>query len=298
MALRPVLAAPLLAALLAAHGAAITPINTSLATIPTGYFGGSPVASRPAYDIAALAQQRVIVIEKWEGPCWAGCIANSSQTPPVPCSPGCGEESYQLATLRRVKAANPSVSTVFYLNSLYDFPFCAPAAPRTPPSATWAQTSAPLCLAGTAGLQLPTPAAPRSPCGPCTHKQTLPADNLTAAFGAADLHMRDVHGQIIGLQNDNVSATTHPPARLLPDVLRCRQGMLHIPIFDFSKPAAVTLFLDFHRRLIAQGLVDGTFSDKPNERAFQNASNSLWYICENPHGPSPQHSWAEGRCLR
>ena len=105
--------------------------------------------------------------------------------------------------------------------------------------------------------------------------------------------MRDVHGQIIGLQNDNVSATTHPPARLLPDVLRCRQGMLHIPIFDFSKPAAVTLFLDFHRRLIAQGLVDGTFSDKPNERAFQNASNSLWYICENPHGPSPQHSWAD-----
>ena len=173
MALRPVLAARLLAGL-AAHAATITPINTSLATIPTGYFGGSPVASRPASDIAALAQQRVIVIEKWEGPCWAGCIANSSQTPPVPCSPGCGEESYQLATGRRVKAANPSVSTVFYLNSLYDFPFCAPAAPRTPPSATWAQTSAPLCLAGTAGLQLPTPAAPAPPVAPVLTSRPFP----------------------------------------------------------------------------------------------------------------------------
>ena len=32
-------------------------------------------------------------------------------------------------------------------------------------------------------------------------------------------------------------------------------GMLHIPIFDFSKPAAVKLFLDFHRQLIAASIV-------------------------------------------
>ena len=161
------LAAPLLAALLAARAAAITPINTSLATIPTGYFGGSPVASRPASDIAALAQQRVIVIEKWEGPCWAGCIANSSQTPPVPCSPGCGEESYQLATLRRVKAANPSVSTVFYLNSLYDFPSVhrlPPAHPLPPPGPR------PLLLSVLPAQQASSsPPQPPRRCGPCTH---------------------------------------------------------------------------------------------------------------------------------
>eukprot|EP01048_Picozoa_sp_COSAG05_P003312 COSAG05_NODE_150_length_16171_cov_64.740356_14_plen_84_part_00 len=41
-------------------------INTSLATIPTGYFGGSGSTSvRSDAAIAALAQQRVIVIEKW-----------------------------------------------------------------------------------------------------------------------------------------------------------------------------------------------------------------------------------------
>ena len=67
-------------------------------------------------------------------------------------------------------------------------------------------------------------------------------------------------------------------------------GMLHIPIFDFSKPAAVKLFLDFHRQLIATGLVDGTFADKPNERAFAN--NGSWWICENPNGPPAKHSWA------
>eukprot|EP01052_Picozoa_sp_SAG31_P006299 SAG31_NODE_288_length_18400_cov_55.018851_2_plen_554_part_00 len=99
----------------------------------------------------------------------------------------------------------------------------------------------------------------------------FPYYNLTAAFAAADLHVRDVNGQVVGMQNDN--------------------GMLHIPIFDFSKPLAVTMFIDFHRRLIASGLVDGTFADKPNERAFQK--NGSWYICENPNGPPPRHSWAQ-----
>ena len=135
--------------------------------------------------------------------CWDDCIANSSQTPPVPCSPSCFEEDYQLATLRRVKALNPAVSGVFYLNSLYDFPYT----------------------------------------------------NLCGRFAAADLHVRDVNGAVVGIQNDN--------------------GMLHIPLFDFSKPKAVTMFLDFHRQLLASGAVDGTFADKPHERAFRNTTNGL-----------------------
>lgn len=204
--------------------AAPKPIDTSLATIPTGYFGGSGATGGGSYhrsdaDIAELANQRVIVIEKWEGPCWDECLANSSHTPPVACSTTCSEETYQLHTLRRVKALNPNVSGVFYLNTLYDFPYY----------------------------------------------------NLTAKFAAADLHVRDIHGNVVGMQNDN--------------------GMLHIPVFDFSQPAAVKLFLDFHRQLIVSGLVDGTFPDKPNERAFQ-AENGTWWLCENPHGPAPKHSWA------
>jgi hypothetical protein len=208
----------------AAASAAPRPIDTSLRTIPTGYFGGSGATGGGSYrrsdaDIAELAKQRVVVIEKWEGPCWDECLANSSRTPPVACSAACSEETYQLDTLRRVKALNPNVSGVFYLNTLYDFPYY----------------------------------------------------NLTATFAAADLHVRDVHGNVVGMQNDN--------------------GMLHIPVFDFSQPAAVELFLNFHRQLIASGLVDGTFPDKPNERAFQT-ENGTWWLCENPNGPAPKHSWA------
>ena len=101
-----------------------SPIVTSLDTIPTGYFGGSggtggkSRSRRTDAEIAALAQQRVVVIEKWEGPCWDECLSNSSHTPPIACSSSCGEEAYQLDTIRRIKAVNPNVSTVFYLNSM------------------------------------------------------------------------------------------------------------------------------------------------------------------------------------
>jgi hypothetical protein len=97
----------------------------------------------------------------------------------------------------------------------------------------------------------------------------FPYYNLTAEFTAQDLHLRDVHGAVIGMQNDN--------------------GMLHIPVFDWGKPAAVKLFLDFHRRLVALG-VSGTFPDKPNVYAFR--ANTTWWLCENPNGPPGGHSWA------
>ncbi len=67
---------------------------------------------------------RLVVIEKWEGPCWFECLANSTAAqPPRPCDPSCGEEDYQLATIKRIKARNPGVATVFYLNTLYNFPY-------------------------------------------------------------------------------------------------------------------------------------------------------------------------------
>ena len=43
--------------------------------------------------------------------------------PPVPCEPSCGAEHYQMETIKRAKAVNPKLSAVFYLNTLYDFPF-------------------------------------------------------------------------------------------------------------------------------------------------------------------------------
>jgi len=99
---------------------ALTPINTSLATIPVVYFGGNS-AYRPDANIAMLAKQRAVMIEKWEGPCWDACIQNN--TVGVPCNSACGGESYMLDTLRRVKAANPKVATAYYQNSLFDWKY-------------------------------------------------------------------------------------------------------------------------------------------------------------------------------
>lgn len=99
--------------------------NTSLATIPTAYFGGKGGKSGPRDDanIAMLAKARLIILEKWEGPCWDGCLANATAEPPLPCSPSCDVESHMLTTLRRVRALNPRVTTMLYLNTLLLFPF-------------------------------------------------------------------------------------------------------------------------------------------------------------------------------
>jgi len=66
---------------------------------------------------------RLVILEKWEGPCWDDCIANSTATPARPCLPSCNEERESLAVLRRVRGLNPGVSTMLYLNALLLFPF-------------------------------------------------------------------------------------------------------------------------------------------------------------------------------
>lgn len=104
-------------------GAAITPPETSLDTLPVGYFGGVNCNERSQENIKMLAKMRAIVIEKWEGPCWYECYNNLTMVPPVPCQPSCGADNYQMKTIKRAKMANPKLSAVFYLNTLYDFPF-------------------------------------------------------------------------------------------------------------------------------------------------------------------------------
>ena len=109
------------AALLAAAStiSAITPPNGSLTTVPVGYFGGN-YAHRGEKNIEMLAKMRIVMLEKWEGACWNDCLANPGSDA---CSSGCGVENYILDTHRRIKAINPAVSCVLYLNTLFDFPF-------------------------------------------------------------------------------------------------------------------------------------------------------------------------------
>lgn len=108
-------------ATLAGAAISITAPNTSLATVPVSYFGGNAMHRGDA-NIEMLAKMRMVIIEKWEGPCWTQCVEDKNVSA---CAPSCDVEQYIVGTLRRVKAANPKVACGFYLNTLLAFPFYA-----------------------------------------------------------------------------------------------------------------------------------------------------------------------------
>ena len=89
------------------------------AILSNRYFGGN-AAHRGDANIEMLAKMRIVMLEKWEGHCWADCFANASSPA---CQPGCAVEDLIIDTHRRVKALNPNSCSVLYLNTLLDFPF-------------------------------------------------------------------------------------------------------------------------------------------------------------------------------
>jgi len=93
--------------------------DLSMNTIPVAYFGGKD--THDAKSIAMLAKMRIVMLEKWEGPCWDACLVNASAG--KRCSPSCNVERDSIATLKAVRALNPNVTTVLYLNTLLLFPF-------------------------------------------------------------------------------------------------------------------------------------------------------------------------------
>ena len=118
--------APLLLVLAVANGvqrgSAIIAPDLSLDTVPIGYFGGN-AAHREQPNIDMLAKCRLVMLEKWEGHCWQDCLAQGPGS--GPCQPSCNAEGSIMDTMRRIKAVNPKVSTVMYLNTLLAFPFYA-----------------------------------------------------------------------------------------------------------------------------------------------------------------------------
>merc|ERR1719272_1809899 len=105
--------------------------DTSMDTIPVAYFGGKGGKSGPrsGKNIAMLAKMRLVILEKWEGPCWDECIANSTMKPtPLPCSSESDVEAGSLALLKELRSLNPKLSTMLYMNVLLLFPFYSLAA--------------------------------------------------------------------------------------------------------------------------------------------------------------------------
>lgn len=75
---------------------------------------------RSAEDIATLAKFRMVVIEKFEGPCWDQCYIHPVKDA---CNPSCNVEQYITGTAKALKDANPKISVILYLNSMLNFPF-------------------------------------------------------------------------------------------------------------------------------------------------------------------------------
>jgi hypothetical protein len=111
-------------AAMSATGGAVRAPNISLGTMPIAYFGGhhnegtefhgntscSPAGCRPPENIQMLAKMRLVMIEKWEGHCYDGCMYNASLN--MPCFPSCAVESDMLSTLAAAKAINPALAGV------------------------------------------------------------------------------------------------------------------------------------------------------------------------------------------
>eukprot|EP01052_Picozoa_sp_SAG31_P004615 SAG31_NODE_192_length_20788_cov_8.938083_17_plen_175_part_00 len=116
-------------------GVSVRAPNTSLETIPAAYFGGhhnKPTAfhgnascastgCRPAANVQMLAKMRLIMIEKWEGHCYDGCMYNASKG--KACFSSCNVEADMLKTLSAAKSINPDVLGIMYINTLMAFPF-------------------------------------------------------------------------------------------------------------------------------------------------------------------------------
>ena len=62
------------------HGYKPVAPNASLSTLPVAYHAlpgkGNQPYPRSDEDIATFAKYRLVVVEKWEGPCWLRCVNN------------------------------------------------------------------------------------------------------------------------------------------------------------------------------------------------------------------------------
>jgi len=117
-------------------------LDTSLSTVPVGYYGSSwPVKTEK--QIAMLSRQRLVILMQEDGECWERCCphpepqkgkcqsgarVNASRYPG--CDPSCDQLGKQNAVFARVKAAARAAGrrephAVLYMNSVYDWPFDA-----------------------------------------------------------------------------------------------------------------------------------------------------------------------------
>lgn len=104
-----VLAAVLLSAALSSTRAAP---QFSWSTVPTFFHGANASGPVSAEAATFLAKFPMVTIDKWQGRC-------ASRPNP---SPDCDQETQIIDVLKAVKAINPQTTTIFYYNTVLNFP--------------------------------------------------------------------------------------------------------------------------------------------------------------------------------
>jgi hypothetical protein len=251
---------------------AIIAVDTSLATVPTGYYGGI-AQHRGDANVEMLSKARLVIVEKWEGHCWKDCMAGGPSS--AACQAACGVENAILDTMGRwvgstaltlvdsisvcsIKALNPGVATVLYWNTLLAFPFYTAVGKFAAAGALTIDsvTGMPILIENDAGMQV----------GRC---------GCACALAPLNLYTR-----------------THTPPTPTPSqrVKSCcaRPSPKGISVYGFDTHNGVQLYIDTVKNLTSTGLVDGFFGDKWGHGAAPNETHGAdpdqWLICNGPAG--------------
>jgi hypothetical protein len=89
--------------------------NWSWDTLPIAFHGANKTGMFNSDAIEQLAKYNMVTIEKWYTPCGA--------QGPTQAGPECDVEDKMFDTFHKIKAINPAVTTIMYLNSMFDFAF-------------------------------------------------------------------------------------------------------------------------------------------------------------------------------
>jgi len=83
-------------------------------TVPTAFHGANKARLYTENEVQELAKRyQMITLEKWYTPCGA--------QGPHQAGPQCHVEAKMATTFKAIKAANPNVTTLLYLNSMFNF---------------------------------------------------------------------------------------------------------------------------------------------------------------------------------
>lgn len=89
--------------------------NFSWDTIPIAFHGANKVRMYNSSEVAQLARYSMVTLEKWYTLC--------GDQHPQQAGPDCNVESKMATTFDAIKAINPNVTTLLYLNSMFNFGF-------------------------------------------------------------------------------------------------------------------------------------------------------------------------------